>query len=278
MATIFSKLFEGFGADRKAITWLLVINIAVSAAVWLLNGIGYICRFDTTWLYTLLSLPANLSDALSHGWTFLSYQFTQFSPLHLLFNMIWLFWFGGMLADLSSAKVISIYIGGGLAGAFLFLAYSAFSSYGAPALCGSSASVMAIMTAAAMLHPNLRIRLSFIGTFRLKWIATATCIITLLGFTSSPESVIAHAGGGIFGLLFGIQKYIRPFNVKIKRRRKRENPFDKMALHPIATLAECNRRLDELLDKIRLSGYDSLSANERRELKDISSRLRDEKP
>lgn len=237
-------------------------------------GIGAIAHINLSGLIPLFSLPNSLSALLVSPWTVLTYMFTQFSFLHLLCNMIWLYWFGGIITYLSARKIYLLYFLGGLLGAVAFIGISSLIPSGVPYLAGSSASVLAVMTASAMLHPNMEIRLSFIGTFRLKWIVTVAAVLTLIGGAGAYDVLAAHAAGILAGILFSPAiKYFRPPSVKKIRVRPVHRDGHKVAQAAAMRLSD-PERLDELLDKIRLSGFASLSEAEKRELNEISRRLR----
>ena len=135
-------------------------------------------------------------------------MFAQYDLLHIVFNMLWLYWFGTMFRMVcTSRQLFVLYIYGGLAGAVLFLAgYNTLplfhgNHYGS--LIGSSAAVIAIVTAVAILMPHFKMHMLFIGAVSVKWIALATIVLVLIGVTgSNAGGEIAHLGGILTGLLF----------------------------------------------------------------------------
>lgn len=273
MATGFINILEGFGADRRPVMHLFWANILISVSLWLAIGIGTLMHIDLCPLIPLFSLPHTLSSLLSAPWTVLTYMFTQYSFLHLLCNMIWLYWFGGIISYLQDFKIYSLYILGGLLGAVAFIGISSLLPSGAPYLAGSSASVLAVMSTAAILHPDMEIRLSFIGTFRLKWIVTVAAALTLIGGAGAYDVLAAHCAGIAAGILFSLAtKYFRPSSVKKIRVRPVHRNGHKVAEAAAMRLSD-PERLDELLDKIRFSGFASLSEADKRELNEISRRL-----
>lgn len=262
---------------------LIAINVAVSLLIWAVGIAGWIFRFDSGFTVSLLSLPADLSLLLSRPWTLLSYMVTHYSPLHLLFNMLWLYWFAILIDSLTPRRFLLLYIGGGLFGAAAFILGCRLTGipYGVT-LCGASASVMALMTAAAVATPNRRISLLLFGSVRLKWIAVAAILLSFLGMGGgNAGGQYAHIGGVLFGLCaapFILRKRSgNPKPASATPRRPRTQPTPE----GIASVARASEgrlsdpeRLDQLLDKIRLSGFDSLSPSEKGELMAISSRLK----
>lgn len=224
-----------------------------------------------------LTLPSLFPLFLTRPWTLLTYMAVHFDFLHMLFNVLWLYWFGRiMLITLSDRHLAFAFVGGGMAGGILFLA-SAAIGYGTGWLCGCSAAVIAVMCTTAIRLPDHPVNLFLIGEVRLKWVAVACCLLTFLGGGGNQA---AHIGGLLWGVAFGLmlQRGIDPTMRLSSRSRStaKDTPrrsADRM-VRVLHDRQEDIRRLDELLDKIRLSGYGSLSSRERKELNEISARIK----
>jgi membrane associated rhomboid family serine protease len=237
----------------------------------------------------LSSSPAML---LYRPWTVITYMFLHVDLLHILFNMLWLYWFGGIfLLYFSERQLGGLYVTGGIAGAVLFvLAYNLFPYFrnlaGHSMLMGASASVMAIVFAVSFYRKNYEIRLLLVGRVKLIYLALFTLLVDLLSITSSNAGGhIAHLGGAAFGILFAgqlthgkdltvfINRWIdRLVNLKKRRRRphmkvtyKRESDMD----YNTRKRNEMDT-LDAILEKLKRSGYGSLSADEKKRLFDAS--------
>lgn len=277
------------------LAWLLIINSFMFLFLWITvmigNHFGVPGNFTMQWLCVSSSVPA----ALSHAWTALSYMVTHYDFLHLLFNMLWLFWFGRVLmTTLSDRHLLWLYIGGGIAGALLYIGVQAVYAGLSPEgtyLCGASASVLAVMSAAAMRTPDLRLYLIIFGEVKLKWIAVGCILLTLAGVGGGNTGAqAAHVGGVLYGVAFvyvlkkGFDPSKEVEGVKVRRKavlkvmnaplRRNNVVRDGHAVAKAASgkLSDANR-LDALLDKIRLSGYSSLTDTERKELNALSQRL-----
>ncbi len=206
----------------------------------------------------------------SRPWTLLTYMFTQTSMLHLLFNMLWLYWFGSVLAERVGQRGIwRTYLIGGLAGGIFFLAPGFILSKNL--LMGASASVVAIMVEAALRMPDREFRLFLIGSVKLKWLAIISLIVLLLGIgKGNVGAQAAHLGGALAGLLIFLIGKIRRRNVWQPQRSARRTA---KAMTTAMTTAKTDmQKLDALLDKIKLSSYDSLTAKEKEELHRLSDR------
>lgn len=288
-----AAFIDGFirTCGSRVLATIIGINVSVFLVVWILIIAGESIGLEHTvkeWL-CVSSAPAVV---LTHPWTLLTYMVTQFDFLHLLFNMLWLFWFGIMLHPHAGKNtLLHLYCGGGLAGAILYvivsLIWPGLATPGAY-LCGSSASVLGVMTAVAVLSPNREITLFLFGNVKLKWVTIACIALTFLGVGGgSPGAQSAHVGGVLFGLGYilavrrgkvngdagagnprRMAKVSPPRN--IKRNVKRDG--NAVAMAASGKLSDMSR-LDQLLDKIRFSGYSSLTTGERNELNELSRRL-----
>lgn len=300
MATTIETALKRF-ASATMLMKIVVINIAVFLV---LNIISIVMIFagEESGRFIVeqwVAMPGNFGRLARHAWTPLSYMFSQIEPLHLIFNMLWLYWFGIVFQLLSTPKrMIGLYLLGGLGGAALYLlavnTIPYFAGHGG-LLIGSSASVIAIVTATAIMAPDYRMNLLFLGAVSLKWIAIVTIGIDLLSVTgSNAGGHIAHLGGAAVGAIFALglkrgHDITAPLNslidaiVNLFRRRPKVRPtrFKSSGASsaprqkaPSAASAADQAELDKILDKIKKSGYSSLTADERARLFDVSRRIK----
>lgn len=300
MATTIETALKRF-ASATMLMKIVVINIAVFLV---LNIISIVMIFagEESGRFIVeqwVAMPGNFGRLARHAWTPLSYMFSQIEPLHLIFNMLWLYWFGIVFQLLSTPKrMIGLYLLGGLGGAALYLlavnTIPYFAGHGG-LLIGSSASVIAIVTATAIMAPDYRMNLLFLGAVSLKWIAIVTIGIDLLSVTgSNAGGHIAHLGGAAVGAIFALglkrgHDITAPLNslidsiVNLFRRRPKVRPARFRASGapsaprpkaPSAASAADQAELDKILDKIKKSGYSSLTADERARLFDVSRRIK----
>jgi membrane associated rhomboid family serine protease len=218
-------------------------------------------------------------------------MFTHFDVLHILFNMLWLYWFGKLfLTYWGERQLGGLYVWGGIAGSVLFmLSYNIFPYFQHLAndsyLMGASASVMAIVFAVAFYQKDLEVNLLIVGKVKLIYLAIFTFVIDLLAITSSNAGGhLAHIGGALLGIYFAVQiqkgkDLTRPMNrlidwfVNLGKRK----PKMKVSYKRTETDYEYNARkhqeivdLDSILDKLKRSGYESLSSDEKKRLFDAS--------
>lgn len=237
-----------------------------------------------------VEMPSRPALLLTRPWTPLTYMFAQYDLLHILFNMLWLYWFGTLFRMRCTARqMLALYIYGGLGGAVLFFAaYNLMPLFAGSTgwLIGSSASVMAIVTATAILIPDFRMNLFLIGSVSLKWIAIATIVLVLVGISgNNAGGEIAHVGGILTGALFATRlrkgrDITRPLNSLLdrcanlgRRSRTARRPAPSASSRP--GMSEADRReLDIILEKIKKSGYSGLTPDERRRLFDLSRNIK----
>src|SRR6201986_2361216 len=112
--------------------------IGINVFVYLLINIPsvfeqFILRSDfiNTYSNDYLALPSYLPKLLTRFWTPLTYMFMHAGILHILFNMLWLFWMGQIFEEfLGNKRIVGLYLLGGLSGAFLFIAsYNIFPAF-----------------------------------------------------------------------------------------------------------------------------------------------------
>ncbi|GAC1305372.1 MAG: rhomboid family intramembrane serine protease [Mucilaginibacter sp.] len=222
-----------------------------------------------------LALPAYLPKLLTRFWTPFTYMFMHAGIFHILFNMLWLYWFGQIFEEyLGKKRTLGLYILGGLSGAFLFLlafntipAFTHIHAANTAVMVGASASVMAVIVATATLLPDYTIPLIFIGPVRLKWLAIFFVVIDFLGITGlNAGGEISHLGGALFGYIYVVQlqkgnDWIGNIGKLFKTRSKLKIAAKNIAKNPSARPRQ--EDVDLILDKISKSGYDSLSKQEK---------------
>ncbi|MES2278194.1 MAG: rhomboid family intramembrane serine protease [Bacteroidota bacterium] len=248
---VFEQLFRGFGNSAIA-------NVA----------------------YSYLAMPSSLPKLLTHPWTPITYMFMHDGVFHVLFNMLWLYWFGQIFEEyLGNKRTLTLYFLGGLAGAIFFVgSFNIFPGFansgilGGATIVGASACVMAIIVATATLLPDYEIFLMFLGPVKLKWLALFFVIIDFLNVASANAGgELAHLGGALIGFI-----YIK----QLKRGRDWSAPINNIftAKSKIKVVAggggadgkkaslPRQDEVDRILDKISQSGYDSLNKQEKETL------------
>lgn len=278
---------------KPALTQLILANVAVWFLLALVQLMGFLMepagmRGDQRWLGTVLQwigVPASIPNLLLKPWTLITYMFVQEGFWHLLFNMIWLYWFGKIFMEfMPGRKIYSLYLIGGISGAFTFiLAYNIFPVFQdtiqLSTTIGASAAVLAITIATAVLVPDYTVNLLFIGPVKIKYIAIFTVVLDVLMIRSgNAGGHFAHIGGAISGSLYVlvIRKDIARRSGILQLGSLLSKPFRRKPLQKVHSKGkplsdeDYNRqralkqqKIDSILDKISRSGYTSLSTEEK---------------
>lgn len=264
---------------------LLIINTAVFLLVNFVFLIYFLLGITnghslTEWL----AVPASIPLLLLKPWTIITYMFLHEDFLHILFNMLVLFWFGKIFVELlNQQKLINVYLLGGIAGAVAYIAaYNIFpvfaTSVAVSSALGASASVMAIVIACAAYAPNYRIYLLFVGPVRIGYFALFYVLIDLVSIrVGNPGGHIAHLGGAAFGYWFGrsmvsgtdITAWFGRFLAQLKSLFKPKPKMKVTYKRPVSDYdynkqrTDKQKEMDIILDKIAKSGYESLSKEEK---------------
>jgi len=122
--SIVDDIKNSFKSGSTLIT-LIYINTAVFLAVKLIGTFITLLQLNTGFSFaTWLAVPADLNNLIYKPWTIFTYMFLHMDFLHILFNMLWLYWFGMIfLSYFDNKKLVSVYIIGGLAGAALYILF-----------------------------------------------------------------------------------------------------------------------------------------------------------
>ena len=293
MDDIITNLKRSFQAG-SILKKLIFINVAVFIGIRLLGVLLLLFNLQDLPVLLYLQLPASVTALLSRPWTVLTYMFTHFDLLHILFNMLWLYWFGELFLQFFNERQLGrLYVLGGLAGALLFVvSYNLFPYFreltSFSFLMGASASVMAIVFAVSFYRKDLEITLFLFGRIKLIYLALFTFVIDLLAMTSeNAGGHIAHIGGALFGIWFA-SRYAQgkdltnPINRLIdkivnlgKRKPKMSVTYGGRSAKDWDYNARKHQEaadIDAILDKLKRSGYGSLSADEKKQLFDASKK------
>ena len=205
---------------------IIFINIAVFVLIRVLALGSWMVSGDATSLLQWVAVPGDLWLLLKRPWTLVTYMFTHAGLLHILFNMLWLYWMGRIFMEFFSSKHLTgLYLLGGWGGAALYLLTAVLLPRlaGGPAgmLIGSSAAVIAIVVAVAVYVPDYKIGLLFLGEVAIKWVAIVTVAIAVLSLDGiNSGGNIAHIGGALVGAWFALRikqgrDITRPLNAAI---------------------------------------------------------------
>lgn len=294
---MFDEFKSAFQRHNNAHAQLIIINVAVFlivsivGVVFNISGFGEIGGFVVKQFW----IPALLSQFLNRPWTIITYSFMHGGFLHILVNMLTLYWFGRLFVEyLGSDKLVAVYVLGALFGAlFYLLAYNTIPYFMPDAhlaqMVGASAAVNAIVVAAAVLLPNYTFFMLFIGPVKIKYIAAIAVALSLIGADGdNAGGNIAHLGGALIGFIYikqlqaGVNwgmwitvtldwfkdlfKSKPKVKVSYRKEEKRSGP------KPSAPNKASQTEIDAILDKISDRGYESLTKEEKEKLFNASKK------
>jgi membrane associated rhomboid family serine protease len=308
MATFISNI-ESFFKKGTILSNLIAVNVIIFLVIKII-WIGLtLFNVPSNFPVNILSLPADLGQWLFMPWTIVTYMFTHTGFWHILFNLLWLYWFGELFLRFFGPRSLGgLYFLGGIAGGLLFLvAYNIFpyfntvliSSY----LVGASASIMAIVFAVSFYKPNYEIGLLFIGKVKILYLAIVLLIINILTLQTTnlqgqtilnnAGGFFAHVGGILTGILFasrykkgkditkGLTSFFDGLANFFKKRSNGKKRQAKMKVHYSRNVSDMeynarknqeNQEIDIILEKIKRSGYNSLTENEKKKLFNASKK------
>ncbi|MBX7204782.1 MAG: rhomboid family intramembrane serine protease [Bacteroidia bacterium] len=263
---------------------LLLINAGLFILFELFHVFFWLSKTDNMVLAEIkswLELALEPKQLIKQPWSIITYAFMHDNFMHILFNMLVLFWFGSIFSDFNrnNHRLWFFYISGALGGAFLALVAYNFipavhQAIPIPYLLGASAAVMCIVVATATLVPEYEVMLLLLGSVKIKYLAIAYVLIDFLSMPAgNTGGKISHIGGAVLGYV--LMRQIKRGNdpgIRILKIFDSFGPlFGQKGALKVVHRAEQKKRsegptqeqVDAILDKISQSGYESLTPNEK---------------
>lgn len=282
------------------VTRIIIVNVVIFI---LINITNLLLKISGGWeasgtfvrVIDFLSMSSDWRFVLTHPWVIFTHMFLHVDFWHLLWNMLYLYWFGRIVGDfIGNQRVLPIYLLGGLAGAILFFLSANFLLYaaGKATALGASGAVMAMVVAAGAISPDYIVRLLFLGDVKLKYIVFVLVLLDLIALAGDMNTGghFAHLGGAAMGWIFVRQlregrdwalpintlfdRIYRPFRRQPRAPRQPhmayKNPNRTRTANTRKTTTTSDPedlshqdKLDAILDKIKQHGYESLSEQEK---------------
>lgn len=281
--SLLTDIKQNFIYTNHAVKRLIALNVVVFLVLSLLNVIVNLSQSSLSIIQItrVFTLRAYFPDFIKQPWSLITHMFLHAGPMHLVLNMIWLYWMGNLFHEyLGNKRVYQAYLLGGIFGGLMFMlgfnVFPLFDSIRTEAFAlGASAGVLSVTVAVATLLPNYEIKLLFIGFVKLKWIALVVVVLDLISVSgNNAGGHIGHLGGAIFGFMYIKYLYKHTFFDNIPNRiRNLFKKKSKLKVHYKTTFMKTGdnqkpteHEVDLILDKINKSGYDSLSKTEKEQL------------
>lgn len=249
--------------------------IYINVFIFLLSLLASFAQFD---LLKWIEMKGFFASFIRSPWGIFSYMFAHADAMHLLFNMLMLYFVGDFFYRYFRERAFALfYFVGGICGGLIFLLFGTFIKVQAP-LVGASAAIYSVLFAMVAYRPEMPMRILFIEkNFKLLHIAIGFLI---LGFLLNPNNLggnLSHVGGALFGYFYMkeyekgndfLGKFVDSF-LKLFRKRNKLRKVHKSRKAPRNDYdynewkAHKKEKIDHILDKISRSGYSSLSADEK---------------
>jgi membrane associated rhomboid family serine protease len=252
-----------------ATQWLVITNVIVFVAQLLTH--------DTV-TRALVVTPRSVFEEYQ-VWRLLTAAFCHGSIWHILWNMLWLWWFGRELEMLYGSREFLIFY---LTAAVVASTTWALSNWGGMVpMLGASGAVSAVVVVFTMLYPRRQLLIYGILPVEMRWFVLVWLAYDLFMMVdrgaSSSVAFTAHLGGAAYGFLYKLLDL--RLGRLVQRPRTRGRGFrvvgSDAATPPPGLGEDLAHRMDEVLAKIAREGPDSLNAGERAILDQASQRLRD---
>ena len=227
-----------------------------------------------------VAISSEPATVITRPWTVLTYAFFHYGFMHLFFNMMVLNFSSRLfLTFFTQKQYLGLYL---LSAIFAGLSFvvSFYFLHQTSNMVGASAAIMALLVATTTYQPLMDIRLLLIGNVKLWHITAVILLLDLLQIQmNNTGGHIAHLSGAFFGYIYikllqngtDLSKIVD--SILNLFSKKQSTPFKKVHVNPkkptlkreskIVVKDKTQQQLDEILDKISQSGYDSLTAEEK---------------
>ena len=306
MSGLFDDFRSEFSKPNNTLVQLILVNTVVFLAL-LLAKVGFqmgqnMAMYDL--IRSQLMIPGGIVDFLHKPWTLFTYFFAHDEIFHILYNMLFLYWFGRLIDEyLGNRRLVGLYIMGGVAGGLVYLLmYNTVPYFQGMAdsarMLGASAAAFSVAVGAATLLPNYTFHLLFFGPVRIKYIVFFFIIMSIAQSAgANAGGNLAHLGGALMGFFYvkllqngtdlgrpiywlmeGWSSMLRPKPaVKVSYRQRssastQASPFASTGSAPSSLSTPDQDEVDMILDKISRSGYESLTREEKQKLFRASQR------
>ena len=267
------------GIVIKFIFW----NVALFVIPWLIFSILSLVGINIDYMQ-YVSLSSNPSQLLWKPWSLVTYAFFHTGIMHILFNLIVLNFSGRLFMTYFTGKqLVGLYFLSAIFAGIVYISVFYILNISAP-IIGASAAIMAILVATTTYNPLMELRLFIIGNVKLWHVTGVIILVELMQIRSeNMGGHISHLAGAFFGFIFikllqngtDISKFVSSFIDFFTNlfRKQKTTPFKKVhknynkpvekTVSKIITKDKSQQQIDEILDKIGQSGYDSLNKEEK---------------
>ncbi len=231
--------------------------------------------YDNTVQY--LSLPLGIDRFMEQPWSLFTYSFVYTGLFRILFDCLWLYWIGNLFLNFLNSRQLwfiytsSLFLGGGI---YLALGQIPLLANSPQTILNTGSMALAgVVAATATLVPHSEVRLLLLGNLKLRTIACVYFGLEIIFYALVNKTAAAtYVCIVLWGFLFmrtlqqgkdwsKIMLFKRKPKVKLQVVHQRKE----YASYSISTASDLpnQEEIDQILDKISLSGYDSLTSREK---------------
>lgn len=295
---LLNELKNQFQKPNNSIIQLIWINSLVFFAIRILGVILEMFVFKqedvaASVILPYISLSDNLSEFLHFPWTIVTACFTHWDFMHVALNMLGLYMIGQIfIAEFGDKRLVGLYLFAGIgANIIYFIVQNTLDFYTKVpnTLVGASGAITGLFIALATFYPNKEVMLFFVLRVKLVWLAIILVAMYAIQLTGpNGGGHVCHLGGALMGFLFAkaykngtdLTKPILDFllfienlfkkkaKIKVSHSNFRNQTASKIEDVDYTEISQA--KIDEILDKLKVSGYASLSKEEKRILFDYS--------
>ena len=262
---------------------LILINVLCFVFPMLIKTVLFLFNISSTNFINWFELSASWIDLPTKPWSIITYSFLHSGFFHLFWNMYLLFFSSKLFLNLfPSNTFFNVYFLGVVVGGITFiLSYTFFPAFqnSSPVMIGASAGVMAVFIFMSTYSPDLEIRLILFNV-KLRYLGIAFLLLDIVQIPyGNAGGHLAHLGGAILGFYYVkqlkngkdigkpfknfIDKIINIFRKKPKMRTVYKREKSQKINKKVSNAGEKQKRIDRILDKISISGYESLTQAEK---------------
>ena len=232
--------------------------------------------------YEYVALPSDFSSFILKFWTIFTYMFFHAHFWHLFWNIV-ILWFSSryFLYYFTLKQFSTVYFLGGIfAGILYIIVYIFLGDYSQ--LIGASAAIYAILFSVTIYAPYTQVSIFNLDFIKLWHICFFILFLDIIQMPfNNFGGHIAHLGGALFGFIYikllqSGTDVMNPFSAVLDGfanlfKPKKKTPFKKVHRNTTKNVVNSSvsnkdfaqKQIDDILDKISKSGYDSLTKEEK---------------
>ena len=288
---------ENFFIDIKgksATNSLVSIIIVVSIVMFAVRSIFPMADY-------YVALPGSFLDTMMRPWTIVTHMFVSLGFVATFMDILALSIAGSlMLRDLSGRQLTSLFFFSGIVAGVVFQMLSGVLN--AQYIVGCHGAIAGVVAASATMNHSRKVLMPFFGTVKYLWVAIAILLFMVINRTQQPGALALIAGGAVGGYVFAMMfkngtdiskpiaycadKLMLLFESKKKDTEQDtqqyhyaqnivNNTVDDITADDSAQARQSSEQADinddsedvrRILNKIKTSGYDSLTDDEKRRI------------